>query len=125
MLALARSSENRLAVLSLAQVEFRSAIRRRERNGEIPSSVSAQLLDSYRRHSESRFITQPVSDFLLDIALELIDRHGLRAFDAMQLAGYEVLKRSSKAEVPYFVCADRQLLAAAEEGGASILNPSP
>jgi uncharacterized protein len=124
VLALAtRSSDNRLAILSLAQVEFRSAIRRRERSGEIPAFVATQLLDAFSRHLESRFVTQTITAFLLDIACALVDRHALRAFDAMQLAGYVVLRSSTGTETPVFVCADQELLTAAKHEGAPVLNP--
>lgn len=119
-----RSSDNQLAILSLAQVELRSAIRRRERNGEIPEIVASQMLQAFRYHLESRFVTQGVTDFVLDIACELVDRHTLRAFDAIQLAGYIVLRISSASELPTFVCADRALLNAAEQEGAPVLNPA-
>lgn len=117
------SSAHRLAILSIARVEFSSAVRRRARNGEIPAYVAKELVEALQRHIETRFITQSVTDFVLDIAVELTDRHALRAFDAIQLAGYIALKNSSAADVPQFVCADRELLAAAQSEGAQILNP--
>ncbi len=124
LLALAdRSSENRLAILALAQVELRSAVRRRERNGEIPTLVATQLLEVFKRHVEARFIIQAVTDFVLDIASMLVDRHALRAFDAVQLAGYMALKSSAGADVPVFVCSDHELLTAAKQEGIPILDP--
>ncbi len=126
LLALAgRSAENRLAVLSLTQVELRSAVRRRERNGEIPSLVAAQLLELFSRHMEGRFITQAVTDFVLDIASTLVDRYWLRAYDAVQLAGYVALRNSSGADLPVFVCSDKDLLAAALQEGIPTLDPTP
>lgn len=118
-----RSGDNQLAILALAQVEFRSAVRRRERNGEIPALVATQLLEVFKRHVEGRFITQAVTDFVLDLASMLVDRYALRAFDAVQLAGYAVLKTSAGADVPVFVCADQELLTAARQEGMPILDP--
>ncbi len=118
-----RSSANRFSILSLAQVEVWSAIRRRERNGEISPVAATQILDAFRRHSESRFVTQKITDFLLDVGVTLVDRHALRAFDAIQLAGYMALRSAAVNDPPYFVCADRDLLAAAEREGAPTLNP--
>jgi predicted nucleic acid-binding protein len=124
LLALAtRSSNNRFTILSLAQVELRSAVRRREENGEIPRIIADQLLRAFRRHLESKFAIQGLTDFVLDVASELVDRHMLRAFDAMQLAGYIVLRGASGTDVPFFVCADQELLDAAQREGAPILNP--
>jgi predicted nucleic acid-binding protein len=119
-----RPGAHRFSILSLAQVEVRSAIRRREKNGEIPSAVATQILDAFRRHAESRFVTQKITDFLLDMAASLVDRYALRAFDAVQLAGYVVLRSAAASDPPFFVCADRGLLAAADREGALILDPT-
>jgi predicted nucleic acid-binding protein len=119
-----RSAENRLAILALAQVELRSAVRRREKSGEIPPPVAAHLLELFQRHVESRFITQMVTDVVLDIASALVDRYSLRAFDAIQLAGYLALKNSAGTDVPVFVCSDKELLTAASQEGIPTLDPS-
>ena len=69
----ARANENRLAILALARVEFRSAVRRRERNGEIAARIAVQLLELFQKHLEARFLTQPINDFVLDMADGLVD----------------------------------------------------
>ena len=126
VLALAeRTADNRLAILALSQVEFRSAVRRRERAGEIPAFLATQLLEAFKRHLEVRFVSQGVTDFVLDIASRLIDRHALRAYDAVQMAGYVALRSSMVSEAPIFVCSDHALLAAAEREGIAVLNPAP
>jgi predicted nucleic acid-binding protein len=125
VLALAnRTTENRLAILALTQVEFRSAVRRRERNGEIPPLVATQLLEAFKRHVEQRFVSQVINDFVLDIASALVDRHALRAYDAAQLAGYLALRSSAGTDVPIFVCSDHALLEAALLEGIPILDPA-
>ena len=124
MLQLAsRTAGNQLAVLALAQVEMRSAVRRRERSGEIESELSDQLLASFQRHVEGVFLRQVLTEAMLDVACELVDRHGLYALDAIQLAGYFALKTSSAASVPVFVYADRDLLQAAESEAVPVFNP--
>jgi predicted nucleic acid-binding protein len=119
-----RPDDNRLAILVLAQLELRSAIRRREKNGELSAALAAQLLGVFTRHVEGRFLTQPVTGFVLDIAAALVDRYALRAYDAAQLAGYLALKNSSGAGVPVFVCSDQELLSAAVQEGAPTLDPT-
>jgi predicted nucleic acid-binding protein len=124
LLSLAASEAgHRFAILSLAQVELRSAIRRRQRAGEIPDSEADELIDSFRQHSEGTFLIQPVSDSLLDVGLALVDGYALRAYDAMQLAGYLLLRSSSGTEEPIFACADKALLSAARNEGCSVLDP--
>jgi predicted nucleic acid-binding protein len=116
-------SGNRLIILSLAQVEFRSAIRRRENAGEIPTRVAVQLVQTFRRHLDTRFTTQPLTQFIIDLASELADRYALRAFDAVQLAGYTALRSSSGVDEPIFVCADQALLSAAKQEQLAVLDP--
>ena len=113
----------RLAILSLARAELYSAVRRRERAGDIDAVLATQLLDRFESHLKTRFLRQSVSDPVLDLACALIDRHPLRAYDALQVAGCLVLK-SVAPETPVFVCADRQLLEAAETEGLIWLDPT-
>jgi uncharacterized protein len=124
LLALATSDAgHRFAILSLAQIEFRAAIRRRQRGGEIPGPTADELVDLFRQHSEGRFLIQPFSDSLLDVAFLLVDGYALKAYDSMQLAGYLLLRSISGAEQPVFVCADKALLAAARNEGCPVLDP--
>jgi uncharacterized protein len=115
---------NQLALLSLSQIEFRSAIRRRERAGEISRSSAQQMLVSFQRHLEGRFLRQAVTDAVLDLAGALVDRYALRAYDAVQLAGYLALRSASPGAVPIFVCSDRALLVAAQSEAGEVLDPT-
>ena len=54
--------ENRFAVLAIAVVEIRSAIRRRQRAGDIDTEVAAAILENVQSHMETRFIRQAVND---------------------------------------------------------------
>ncbi len=56
-------------------------------------------------------------------ASALVDRYALRAFDAVQLAGYSALRNSMGINVPVFVCSDQVLLTAAQQEGIPILDP--
>jgi uncharacterized protein len=120
----ASDSGHRFVILSLAQVEFRAAIRRRQRNDGIPGYAADEVIESFRRHSEGKFIIQSFSDSALDIALSLVDSYALKGYDAMQLAGYLMLRSISGAEEPIFVCADRALLSAARNEGCPVLDPT-
>ena len=120
----ANDAGHRFAILSLAQVEFRAAIRRRQRSGEIPDNAAGELIETFRRHAEGKFLIQSFSDSSLDVALALADSYPLRGYDAMQLAGHLVLRSISGTEEPTFVCADKVLLSAARNEGCPILDPS-
>lgn len=120
----ASNAGHRFAILSLAQVEFRAAIRRRQRGGEIPDSAADELIETFRRHAEGKFLIQAFSDALLDVALALVDSYALRGYDAVQLAGYLVLRSVSGTEEPTFICSNRVLLSAARNEGCPVLDPS-
>ncbi len=115
--------ENRFAVLAISQVEFRSAIRRRERGGDIEPNVADRILDRFQQHLETRFLRQVLTDAVLDGASEMIDRYALRAYDAIQLAACLALKTAVGPEPPVFVCSDQQLLDAAHSELLSVFDP--
>lgn len=120
----APAAHNRLVILMLTQVEFRSAIKRRENAAEIPARIAIQLTETFSQHLASRFITLPVTNFMLGLASEFVDCYSLRAYDAIQLGGCASLKGSSPNDVPIFVCADQVLLAAAKQEGMTVLDPT-
>jgi hypothetical protein len=118
-----KQPENRFAVLSISAVEVRSAIRRRQRAGDIDSETAGAILDSLQKNLEARFIRQVVNDAVIDAALEIIDRYALRAFDAIQLAGCLVLGAIGS-QAFTFVCSDRRLLEAAKSEALRTLDPA-
>ncbi|MGH9533039.1 MAG: type II toxin-antitoxin system VapC family toxin [Terriglobales bacterium] len=119
-----RAAGHRLALLAMTRVEFRSAVRRREREGDLSQALADRLLDLFEQHAQNRFLSQPVSDPVLGRASALLDQYALRAYDAVQLAGCLVLRDSFGKEQPVFVCADAQLLEAARLEGLAALNPA-
>jgi uncharacterized protein len=116
-------SENRFAVLAISVVEVRSAIRRRQRAGDIDAAVATAILESVQRQMESRFIRQVINDTVIDTAMEMIDRYALRAYDAIQLAGCLVLCAIA-ADAFTFVCSDHRLLEAARSEQLKVLDPA-
>jgi predicted nucleic acid-binding protein len=115
---------HRFALLAIAPVEFRSAIRRRQRAGDIEKAVAVEIIDRFTQHIETKFIQQAMSEAVLDTASRLIDRYPLRAYDAVQLAGCLVLKAMSGKEDPIFVCSDRPLLEVAGSERLPLLDPT-
>jgi hypothetical protein len=115
--------ENRFAVLAISVVEVRSAIRRRQRAGDINAEAATAILESVQSHMETRFIRQAINDSVIDTALEMIDRYALRAYDAVQLAGCLALCAIT-AEAFTFVCSDQRLVEAARSEQMKVLNPA-
>jgi predicted nucleic acid-binding protein len=117
------ASGNTLAVLVLSRVEFRSAIRQRERLGDVPRDTADALIARLEAHLQNIYIVHPVTDSVVEEAVALLDRHPLRAYDAVLLAGCISL-RARSSERPAFVCSDRMLLRAAENEGLTVFDPA-
>ena len=99
-------------------------MRRRERVGDLASAEAEPLLESFALDLRDVFLRRPVKDAVLEMAAALIDRHPLRAYDALQLAGCLMLRMTSTT-APVFVCSDLRLLQAAQAEGLAVLNPAP
>jgi hypothetical protein len=119
-----RGTDHRFAVLALARVEFHSAVRKRQRLGDIEESIATRVIGRFEQHLQTKFLRQNVNDSVLDIATELVDRYLLRAYDAVQLGGCVALKAATGGQEPIFVCADHPLLQAAESEGLQSLDPT-
>ena len=109
-------------ILDLALIESRSAIRRRERDGDISGADANRILDRLESDSSSSFLVQPSTPAVMEEAARLIDRYPLRAYDAIQLAACLVV-RSCLPGALRFVCADAQPCTAASREGLTVLNP--
>ncbi len=124
MLRLAsREHNHRFTILTIAEVEFRSAVRRRERCGDIESRAATEIIRSFEIHLENRFLRVPLSESVLDTAKALVDSYDLRAYDAVQLAGCLILRITAGADAPVFVCADQKLLDTATALKLAVLDP--
>ena len=109
-------------ILDLALIECRSAVRRREREGDISRADADRILDRLEVDASSSYLVQPSSSAVIEEAARLIDRYPLRAYDAIQLAGCIVFRAGVPVGVT-FVCADAQLCLAAGQEGLAVLNP--
>jgi predicted nucleic acid-binding protein len=112
-----------LAILGLTRVEFRAAVRQRERAGDVTHDIADNLIGGMDEHLANFFLVQPLTDLVIQEAAALLDRHALRAYDAVQLAGC-VMLRARLGRHATFVCSDRQLVKAAEDEGMTVLEPS-
>jgi len=123
ILALTKAEHgNEFALLSIATLEFRSAVRRRQRAGDIDEPTASEILTLFGSHREERFIVQPLTEAVIDGAARLIDRHFLRAYDAVQLSG--CLTFASNRSACIFTCSDEVLLQAARSEGLLTFDPA-
>lgn len=124
MVRLADSAPERtLTIISLTRIEFRAAVRQRERRKDLPPAIAASLVARMESHVQMLYVVQPITEAVLDDASALVDRHPLRAYDALQLAGCLAM-RSRLQETISFVCSDHVLLHAAENEGLLTIDPA-
>ncbi len=116
------ATAGRIVILDLTPVEARSAVRRREREGDIAAADAVLVLRRIEDDTSALFLVQPSTSAVMEEAARLIDRHPLRAYDALQLAGCLVV-REGMPEAVTFVCADARLCEAATNEGLTTLNP--
>ena len=114
-----------LAVSVLARVEVTAAFWRMHRSGEL-SAVQARVLsqafeaDLWGGTREPRFIVMAVTEQVLDDAVAAVATHGLRAYDAVQLASAIGVRMHDPA-CSTFVSFDRKLQDAAASSGFAVL----
>jgi predicted nucleic acid-binding protein len=113
-----------ICIAALAGVELIAALTRRANRGEITATDLATAVGAYRADGADYWVA--AVDPLLVLAEALAARHGLRAYDAVQLAGaLEVRRRlqTTAAPGPTFVSSDYQLLVAAGVEGLLVEDP--
>ena len=116
---------HQLAILSLARIEFRSAIRRRTRQGDLDPVAADAIVQQLEEHLNSLLLVVPLSDAVLDQAAVVVDQYALRAYDAIQLAGgLNLAARVGDDEDLQFVTADHQQAEAAERAGLGMIIPT-
>ncbi len=90
--------------------------------GDISHEAATALIASMEEHLQKLYLVQLVTETVIEEAAALLDRHALRAYDALQLAGCLTL-RLQLGEFPSFVCSDHRLLEAAEEEDLAVFDP--
>lgn len=108
-------SRSAFVVSALARVEVPAALWRKHRQEEVSADDAGVLVAEFVadwHEAQSRFLPVPVRTRVLEKAAELSARHGLRAYDAVQLS-CAVLARGADASVATFLCFDVDLMTAA------------
>ncbi|MFN8511395.1 MAG: type II toxin-antitoxin system VapC family toxin [Thermomicrobiales bacterium] len=115
-----------LFVAAIVRVEAVSALARRRREGRL-SALGARNLRLLIERQIGRCIVAEANDAVLQRACDLLERHALRAYDAVQLASAlesnDRLQARALAPIT-FVSADQRLLAAASAEGLAVEDPN-
>lgn len=116
-----------LIASQLLIVEMVSAFARRLREGSVTQVDYDQMVQSFRDDCRNQYQIVEVSDPILNLACELIERHPLRAYDAMHLATAIVIHRFLQTHhlpAVTLLCADDRLVNAATAEGLLADNPN-
>ncbi|HLC25595.1 MAG TPA: type II toxin-antitoxin system VapC family toxin [bacterium] len=104
-------SASAVATCRIAYAEARSAFARKRREGGFTSAEYEQVRDDFERDWDKYLIIE-VSEEIVRLAGELVDKHPLRGFDAIHLAAALTLKKKMRTPL-IFGCADTVLERAA------------
>ncbi len=120
-----RALENGV-VCAIARVEVPAAIWRKHRLGELDAEPAALLVEQFEWEWYGDDATGPLfavvalDEAVLDEAVRACARHGLRAYDAVQL-GAAIAARAADPDLARFACYDRTLADAARQEAFTIV----
>jgi len=118
---------NIISIADITRAEVTSALARRAREGAITLDERGELMRTFQAHCATEYRLVPTEHFIIDLAIDLIQRHPLRAYDGVQLATAIIINRSLAAHgLPplIFVSADGDLITAAQAEGLMAENPN-
>jgi predicted nucleic acid-binding protein len=126
MIQLAQRVEDSAKLVStLAVIEVRSAIRRRQYAGDMSRPLAEMAIQALEIEAR-RMIQYPVTSPILELATALVDRQNLRALDSIQLATALIARDTQiSGATTQFVSSDAKLLEAAISEGFAVWNPIP
>ena len=116
-----------ISTSALTWAEVISAFARRHRMGDISTHLYKALTARFLQEARLRYGRLRVNDAVIEAAVKLIQRHPLRAYDAVQLATALILNSTLIADkLPplTFVSADDILCEAARAEGLPAENPN-
>jgi len=111
----------------MSGAEVVAAICKRGRTGSITPQDVTKAVTAFKVEFRSLFVVLQISDQIVDHAMTLAEKHGLRGYDAVQLANAVKLQtRRSLVDVSTltFVSADDKLNSAAQAEGLLVENPN-
>jgi len=116
-----------LLTARITMVEVYSALARRRREGSVPPADCAIAAQAFAAHSVNDYDFVELDLNVVALARDLLERHPLRAYDAVQLASALIVNRVLLA-VPLpplvFLSADDPLNAVAAAEGLTIDDPN-
>jgi hypothetical protein len=119
--------DNIVSIADISRAEVVSALARRTREGVITLDERDELIQTFQVHCATEYRLVLTEHLIVDLAIDLIQRHPLRAYDGVQLATAAIVNRSLVTHnLPplIFVSADDNLIAIAQAEGLMTDNPN-
>jgi len=123
----APTADHTVLTARITMVEIYSALARRRREGSVPAADCHVAAQAFTAHSATEYEFVELDMNIVLLARDLLDRHPLRAYDAVQLASAIVANQALiAANLPplVFVSADDRLNAVAATEGLAVDNPN-
>ncbi len=121
------SARNRLYVARITGAEVVAALARKERGQHLSSTDAASAISSFQHDYANRLRPVEVTAALIVEAMALARTHGLRGYDAVQMAAalYANRRRLARNFAPLMlITSDTDLLAAGHAEGLATDNPN-
>ena len=118
---------NGIFTAHITGIEVVAAIARKARMREMSESDATTAIRTFRHHFQTQYQIVLMTLEIVDRAMELAEKRGLRGYDAAQLASALVVHAelvASGVSEPIFICADTNLNEVAQAENLSVQNPN-
>ena len=122
----ATSADHTLYTVRISGAEIIAALFLRVRTGTLAESDAQAAATQFKADFRDRYQIVEATQQLVDLAMTLAEKHGLRGYDSIQLAAalaLQAARDSLSLSTITFVCADDKLNAAAIAEGLAVENP--
>jgi predicted nucleic acid-binding protein len=119
-------SGHEIFVALVTGVEVVSAVARQARAGRFSPQDASAIIQAFQNHFSSQYRVVLTVPAIVQQAMDLAQRHGLRGYDAIQLASALAVQRELAAygaDPLVFVCSDHELNSVAQAEGLRVENP--
>ena len=123
----AAATGNRIYVAAITAVEVSAALTRRARGGSLSASDAALSLADFHNDLRGQYRITDIAPALIAEAVNIAIKHGLRGYDAVQIAAalqVRAERLALGASAPALISADTELNAAAFAEGLAVENPN-
>jgi predicted nucleic acid-binding protein len=120
-------AKHRLYAARIASVEVVSAFVRRAKSGGMTAPNAARAVQQFRHEFPSLFRVIEITPSVIQDAINLVEKHALRGYDAVQLAAVlqvNVLQTSFGLPDIILISSDTGLNAAAQSEGLNVVDPN-